>query len=176
MGISSARPAARRVVRARIGRLSFDEVVSIVLVHGIDHAARHGFSRVRPQPVTVRERLTAQLLAGEPARDAVGVVERLLAVQAQDPRGFRLAIRVRTRSLHAREVEAALADRALVVATLNRGTLHLVRSADYEWLRTLVAPTLRRTSDTRLNQEGVTPAKLRRALTLLERQLDDGPA
>jgi hypothetical protein len=126
--------------------------------------------------VIVRERLTAQLLAGEPADDAVGVVERLLAVQAQDPRGFRLAIRARTRGLHARDVETALADRALVVATLNRGTLHLVRSADYEWLRTLVAPTLRRTSDTRLGQEGVTPAKLRRALTLLERRLADGPA
>jgi hypothetical protein len=126
--------------------------------------------------VTVRERLTAQLLAGEPARDAVAVVERLLAVQAQDPRGFRLAIRARTRGLHARDVEAALADRALLVATLNRGTLHLVRSEDYPWLRALVAPTLRRTSDTRLGQEGFTPAKLRRALTLLERRLADGPA
>src|SRR3954468_4990064 len=140
------------------------------------HAAGRRSSQARSQRVTVRERLTAQLLAGEPADDAVGVVERLLAVQAQDPRGFRLAIRARTRGLHARDVEASLAARALVVATPNRGTLHLVRSADYEWLRTLVAPTLRRTSDTRLGQEGVTPAKLRRALTLLERQLDDGPA
>jgi hypothetical protein len=126
--------------------------------------------------VTVRERFTAQLLAGEPARDAVGVVERLLAVQAQDPRGFRLAIRARTRGLHSRDVEAALADRALVVATLNRGTLHLVRREDYPWLRALLAPTLRRTSDTRLGQEDITPAKLRRALTLLERRLADGPA
>src|SRR3954471_15085571 len=129
-----------------------------------------------PQRVTVRERLTAQLLTGEPARDAAGVVERLLAVQAQDPRGFRLAIRARTRGLPVRDVEAALADRTLLVATLNRGTLHLVRSEDYPWLRALVAPTLRRTSDTRLGQEGVTPAKLRRALTLLERRLADGPA
>jgi hypothetical protein len=35
----------------------------------------------------IRDRLAAQLLAGPPARDAVAVVERLLAVQAQDARG-----------------------------------------------------------------------------------------
>ena len=40
----------------------------------------------------LRERLTAQLLAGLPARDATAVVKRLLAVQSQDPRGARLAI------------------------------------------------------------------------------------
>jgi hypothetical protein len=40
----------------------------------------------------IRERLVAQLLAGPPARDPVAVVERLLAVQAQDARGARLAI------------------------------------------------------------------------------------
>jgi hypothetical protein len=32
-----------------------------------------------------------------PERNPVGVVERLLAVQGQDPRGFRLAVRTRTR-------------------------------------------------------------------------------
>jgi hypothetical protein len=40
-------------------------------------------------------RLTAQLLAGEPAPDPVAATRRLLAVQAQDPRGMRLAIRAR---------------------------------------------------------------------------------
>jgi hypothetical protein len=41
----------------------------------------------------IAERLTAQLLAGPPAGDPVEVVRRLLAVQGQDPRGARLAIR-----------------------------------------------------------------------------------
>jgi hypothetical protein len=42
------------------------------------------------------ERLTAQALAGEPLGSAAQVVERLLAVQGQDPRGARLAVRART--------------------------------------------------------------------------------
>ncbi len=42
----------------------------------------------------IAERLTAQLLAGPPARDPLDVAERLLAIQGQDARGARLAIRV----------------------------------------------------------------------------------
>ena len=38
----------------------------------------------------LERRFTAQLLAGERARDVVGVCERLLAVQAQDLRSARL--------------------------------------------------------------------------------------
>ena len=73
------------------------------------------------------ERLTAQLLAGPPAADALEVAEQLLAVQAQDPRGARLAIRARTEGLTAADVDRALtADRSIVIQWLNRGTLHLV--------------------------------------------------
>src|SRR5438876_11679348 len=48
------------------------------------------------------ERLTAQLIAGEPAREPVAVAERLLGIQAQDLRGARLAIRARTAGRAAR--------------------------------------------------------------------------
>ena len=41
-------------------------------------------------------RLAAQLLAGPRARGPVEVTQRLLAVQAQDQRGARLAIRARS--------------------------------------------------------------------------------
>src|SRR3954447_20046217 len=79
----------------------------------------------------IRHRLTAQLLGGEPARDPVAVAERLLAVQAQDPRGARLAIRSRTAGLSAADVDRAFTDdRSIVITWLNRGTLHLVRSED----------------------------------------------
>ena len=54
------------------------------------------------------ERLTAQLLAGPPAPDPVAVVRRLLAVQGQDARGARLAIRARTTGLTASDVDACL--------------------------------------------------------------------
>jgi hypothetical protein len=42
--------------------------------------------RSPPDRRPIAARLTAQLLAGEPARDPVAVAERLLAVQAQDGR------------------------------------------------------------------------------------------
>jgi Winged helix DNA-binding domain len=123
------------------------------------------------------ERLTAQLLAGSSARDPVTVVERLLAVQAQDPRGARLAVRARATGLSAADVDKALTgDRALLITWLNRGTLHLVRSEDYPWLQALCTPPLRTSNETRLAHHGVSPAGAERGLAVLERVLaDEGP-
>jgi hypothetical protein len=125
----------------------------------------------------IAERLTAQLLAGEPARDPGAVAERLLAVQGQDPRGFRLAVRARTSGLSAADVDRALTEeRSLVVSWLNRGTLHLVRSEDYPWLQALTAPPLFTANARRLAQEGVAPDAADRAVAAVERALaDDGP-
>src|SRR5947209_15996268 len=106
----------------------------------------------------IAERLTAQLLAGEPARDPVAVAERLLAIQAQDLRGAKLAIRARTAGLHASDVDRALTDdRSLLITWLNRGTLHLVRAEDYAWLQALTTPPLHTGNARRLDQTGVTP-------------------
>jgi hypothetical protein len=125
----------------------------------------------------IAERLTAQLLAGEPARDPVAVAERLLAVQAQDPRGARLAIRARTRGLAASDVDRALTgERSLVVTWLNRGTLHLVRSEDLGWLHALTAPATRAANARRLAEEGVPPGAAERGVAALTRALaDEGP-
>jgi len=57
------------------------------------------------------ERLTAQALAGSPLSDPMAVAERLLAVQGQDPRGFRLAVRARTEGLTAADGLLRLAKR-----------------------------------------------------------------
>lgn len=120
------------------------------------------------------ERLHNQLLAGPPARDPRAVCERLLAVQGQDPRAVRLAVRARTRGLTAADVDAALDDRDLLITWLNRGTLHLVRTEDYAWLHALTAPPQRNAILRRLQQEGVADpdagvAKIVAALT------DHGP-
>ena len=89
------------------------------------------------------ERLAAQLLSGPPAGEVVDVVRRLLAVQAQDPRGARLAIRARSAGLSVADVDRALTDdRSVVITTVNRGTLHLIRSDDYWWLHPLTTPQL----------------------------------
>ncbi len=123
------------------------------------------------------ERLTAQLLAGPPARDPVAVAERLLAVQGQDPRGFRLAVRARTRGTFAADVDRALTeDRSLVVTWLNRGTLHLVRGDDYPWLLALTAPTQTAGTLRRLAQMGVSPEDAQRGVAAVQRALaNEGP-
>src|SRR5205085_11189747 len=125
----------------------------------------------------VTERFTAQLLAGPPARDPVAVAERLLAIQAQDPRGARLAIRARTTGLSAADVDRALTDeRSLVLTWLNRGTLHLVRSEDYPWLHALTTPPHFTGNARRLAQEGVPPDDADRGVAAIERTLaDEGP-
>lgn len=104
------------------------------------------------------------------------VAERLLAVQGQDPRGFRLAVRARTDGLSATDVERALAERELVVTWLNRGTLHLVRGEDYPLLQALTTPPLLTSSTRRLRQEGVSEAEAERAVAKIEKALaDEGP-
>ena len=122
-------------------------------------------------------RLTAQLLAGPPARDAVTVAERLLAVQGQDPRGARLAVRARSDGLTAADVDRALTEeRSLLITWLNRGTLHLVRSEDYPWLHGLTAPTQITGNLRRLGQEGVSPDDAERGVTVMARALaEEGP-
>jgi len=123
------------------------------------------------------ERLTSQLLAGPPAASPEAVAGRLLAVQGQDPRGVRLAVRARTTGLSAADVDRGLSQtRSLLIAWLCRGTLHLVRAEDYPWLHALTTPPLRTANARRLAQEGVTTAAAERGVEVIERSLArEGP-
>lgn len=123
------------------------------------------------------ERIAAQGLGKERSATPAAVAERLLAVQGQDPRGERLAVRARSEGLHAADVDRALSEeRSLLVTWLNRGTLHLVRSEDYPLLQLLTTPPLFSASARRLRQEGVSEAQLERGLATIERALADrGP-
>ncbi|WP_307874848.1 winged helix DNA-binding domain-containing protein [Frankia nepalensis] len=136
-------------------------------------------------PTVAMCRLTAQLLvdplptpstAAGRVSTVVEAVGRVLAVQAQDSRGLRLAVRSRTRGLAAADVDRAFAERAIVVTWLNRGTLHLARSEDYPWLHALTAPRQETLLRRRLAEEGVSPAEAERGVDLVERALvDQGP-
>lgn len=129
-----------------------------------------------PERPIRRRRAVAQLLGTSGARTPVEVVEHLLAVQSQELRSARLAIRARTAGLTASDVDAALGARELVVAWLGRGTLHLVRADDYPWLWGLTAPTHVVPNRRRLAQLGITPTVTARAVTEIERAVDrDGP-
>lgn len=136
-----------------------------------------GDGGVTPEQLRITaERAAAQLLSGPPAARAEEVAGRLLAIQGQDPRGARLAVRVRSQGLTAADIDHALtADRTLVISWLNRGTLHLVRSADYWMLHRLTTPQLETGCARRLAQEGIPPAEADRASGLIERFLGDGP-
>jgi hypothetical protein len=105
------------------------------------------------------------------------VAERLLAVQGQDPRGARLAVRARTAGVTAAEVDRGLSEeRSLLITWLNRGTLHLVRSEDYPWLHALTTPPLLTSSTRRLRQEGVSADAAEKGMETIERALGaDGP-
>ncbi|MDQ1643419.1 MAG: hypothetical protein QOJ90_2770 [Actinomycetota bacterium] len=122
-------------------------------------------------------RLAAQLLTGTPAATAVDVAHRLLAVQGQDPRGARLAVRARSSGLHSSAIDGALTeDRSLLITWLNRGTLHLVRTEDYWWLHPLTTPQLLTGNVRRLAQEGVSSTAAERGVATVTQALaDDGP-
>lgn len=125
----------------------------------------------------IAERLAAQGLSGTPLKRPVDVAERLLAVQGQDPRGARLAIRARTTGLSAADVDRELTEeRSLLITWLNRGTLHLVRSEDYPLLQALTTPQLLTSCTRRLRQEGVSEQAAERGMATIERALaEEGP-
>jgi Winged helix DNA-binding domain len=114
-----------------------------------------------------RARAAAQLLGDGPARTPQEIVGHLLAVQAQDLRAARLALRARSPGLDPGAVDAALADGSLVIAWLMRGTLHLVRREDWAWLLALAAPTRMANSRRRLTELGVDPATADRAVDVV---------
>jgi hypothetical protein len=116
-------------------------------------------------------------LSGEPAPDAVSATRRLLAVQAQDPRGARLAVRARSAERSVAAFERALSDeRSLLITWLNRGTLHLVSAEDYPWLHALTTPPVFTANARRLEQEGVSETAAERAMKVISGALaNEGP-
>ena len=76
-----------------------------------------------------------------------------MAIQGQDPRGARLAVRARSEGLAASDVDRALDERRLVVTWVNRGTLHLIRAEDYPLLHALTTPQLWTSCRTRLRAD-----------------------
>jgi hypothetical protein len=127
--------------------------------------------------VRLAARFERQLLGADQAADAVAVAERLLAVQAQDLRSARLAVRSRARGSSLAGLDRALSgERSLVIGWLNRGTLHLVRAEDYWWLYALTTPPLFTGNARRLEQTGVGAGAAEKGVALIERALvDEGP-
>ena len=91
-----------------------------------------------------RARVRAQGLADGPADGVVGVVERVVGIQAQDGGAGALSIRPRASGLLMGDVDQALAERSIVLTWTLRGTRHYHAAADVRWLVGLFGPTFGR--------------------------------
>jgi hypothetical protein len=122
-------------------------------------------------------RSAAQLLDRRIPGTPEDAVRALLAVQAQDRSAWRLALRARVEGITAADVNVALTEkRSLIVAWLNRGTLHLVCAEDFPWLRALTAPTHVAGNSRRLAQLGLSPDDVDRGVACIGRSLaTEGP-
>jgi hypothetical protein len=103
----------------------------------VDDAAAGGpgrFNEVRAV------RFAAQRLDRLKAGDVAGLVRHMLAVQAQDPSAFPLALRARGAGLTAKDLAAARDARTVVRCWGPRGTLHLIATDDLGWFYPLVKP------------------------------------
>jgi hypothetical protein len=97
-----------------------------------------------------------------------GAVRHLVAIQAQLVRPAALAVRARTRGLHASDVAAAVRDdRSLVRQWLLRGTLHLVAADDLRWLQAALGPHAARAGRPRRLQLGLTDGVVERGLAAI---------
>ncbi|WP_120336850.1 winged helix DNA-binding domain-containing protein [Cryobacterium soli] len=106
----------------------------------------------------VRRRLVSQSLTGSPVlpvsgavpaagdRDAgegaVAVVERMLALQAQDLRWAKWAVAVRSPGTTSADVDRLIDSGRIVRSWPMRGTLHLVPGRDLGWMLELTTPRL----------------------------------
>src|SRR2546428_1331648 len=86
-----------------------------------------------------RLRLRNQQIAQHDFRTPAKLVSHLGAVQAQDYAGGKWAIGLRLPNASEADIEAAIAERAIVRTWPMRGTLHFVPAADVRWMLALMA-------------------------------------
>ncbi|MFJ3222534.1 winged helix DNA-binding domain-containing protein [Streptomyces sp. NPDC086783] len=107
-----------------------------------------------------RATLARQLLLRREPLDVVEAVRRVVALQAQQPASPYVALWNRLSGFDPAGLDAAVADRRTVKATLMRLTLHAVHADDYAPFRAAMEPTLRgsRLGDPRFTASGLTAA------------------
>lgn len=106
-----------------------------------------------------RATLDRQLLLERQSLPVEVAVQRVVALQAQQPASPYLALWNRLEDFDAAELDAAYASYAVVRSTLLRITMHAVHFSDYRSFREAMEPTLRgsRLRDRRFTACGLTP-------------------
>lgn len=89
-----------------------------------------------------RATLARQLLLERADLDVVTAAERIAGLQAQEPASPHIGLWTRLAGFEPADLDRALAERAVVKATLMRSTLHIVSAADYLALWPAVVPML----------------------------------
>jgi hypothetical protein len=108
----------------------------------------------------VRLRLGAHSLVDHGCHSPVDVVERMLAMQAQDFLAGKWAIGIRSPGLSSTDVDAAINSGAILRSWPMRGTLHFVPPADLNWMLQLTTPRLLAGTKTRQAQLGLDNAQI----------------
>jgi hypothetical protein len=110
-----------------------------------------------------RRRLDSQALTGLLGHRPELVVDRLLAVQAQDLRWAKWAVAVRAPGTSSAEVDALLDSGRVVRSWPMRGTLHLVPAQELGWMLELTTPRLWAGSTARRRDLGLDESTIERA-------------
>jgi len=121
-------------------------------------------------------RVRAQGLAGDASGSVADAVRAAAAVQAQAAGPARLQIRSRTQGLRAADVDAAVAERAVVRTWLMRGTIHMVAADDLRPFLSVLGPVNLAAGRRRREQLGLTEALCARAVDALQEVLAGGRA
>jgi len=109
---------------------------------------------------TVRRRLRAQRLSGEPFASPAAAVAWSVGVQAQEYAEALWSLGMRVRDVTAADVEAAC-DRGEILRThVMRPTWHFVAAADLRWLLRLTGPRIQASNAGRYRQLGLDPGTL----------------
>ena len=120
-----------------------------------------------------RRRLVSQALTGA-ITDPAAVVDRMLALQAQDLRWAKWAVAVRAPGSTSADVDALIDSGRVVRSWPMRGTLHLVPAPDLAWLLDLSTPRLWAGAATRRRDLGLDEATIERSRTVAEEALSGG--
>ncbi|HWM05822.1 MAG TPA: winged helix DNA-binding domain-containing protein [Actinophytocola sp.] len=128
-------------------------------------------------PKTLTDHQTRQARAaahglGGAATTVVDAVRRVVGLQAQDVRANRLAVRVRTSGLTARDVDDACRRRVVVRTWAMRGTLHMLAAEDLGWVNGLLGPLFDARGARRRRQLGLDDDLLERAAAAVDTILD----
>jgi hypothetical protein len=121
--------------------------------------------------------MRSQRLSGPRPKTVAGVLRDVFALQAQDTRASRLAIRARSEGLDVQAViHACNQDRTVVRTWAMRGTLHMLPAEDVGWLVGLLGPGLAAGDRRRRLQLGLDDTLLERAVRAIRSVLAaDGP-